>query len=170
MTTAQPRPDRRAGDGRDPYDDAVVALDARSEKWDLYRAYDGRWIIRFGSDDPRSVSGATLRECLAAAVACVPLPAYPRRPVTTTQDLVVTKAGRAWAITDARSDYGRSEITTKAEAVAALARWREREAEIQAEWDAAYAHLVGQGVEWQDFRWTRTSFQPASSQPSQVQP
>jgi hypothetical protein len=139
--------------------DALVAqLDERGERWSLYRAALGHWVVSMGDgrDDPaaRSVDGQTIGEALAAAVAKPRLPVIPRRPEPLGY-LTIRKAtaGDPWWV-EQDGHYVTGTRTRKA-AQEYIDRAQQRHAQAQEAWLREHGHFVDTHVEGVDFYWAK---------------
>jgi hypothetical protein len=139
-------------------DAMVAALDGRSaatnEKWDLYRCFDGDWIVALRGDDKaadREARGATIVTALEAAINSPRLPTVPPAPtILRACTMTVAKEGNSWKIVYPDGTwFGRS--PTKKAAVATVARIEARTVEAYDAWVDKYGALVANGVEGVDY-------------------
>lgn len=139
-------------------DAMVAALDERSattnEKWDLYRCFDGDWIVALRGDDKagdREARGATIATALEAAINSHRLPVVPPAPtILRACMMTVTKEGNSWKMVYPDGTwYGRS--STKKAALEAAARIEARTVAAHDAWVDKYGALVANGVEGVDY-------------------
>jgi hypothetical protein len=139
-----------------PIEAAIAMLDARGEKWDLYRCHDKDWIVNLGGGTPnqRTARGSTIQEALEAAVLSIPLPLVPRRPPEYVNLTVRKEECGKWAIFDGQSRLTGA-IQTKTKAHEAAIQLETSSARGLNEWRTKYDSIVSTGREGVDFRWAR---------------
>lgn len=133
----------------------VARLDAKygQQGWDIYRAYNGRWIARGRSDKDAVCDGDTIEASLAALAAYVPLPVVPPLPRRLGRGgfTAARQSSTAWRLDYLGDTYAYS-LPTKKAAYALADQIVERTDAAIAEWHRRYGELVANGREGVDYR------------------
>jgi hypothetical protein len=138
-------------------DAMVAALDGRSadtnEKWDLYRCFDGDWIVALRGDDKaadREARGATIATALEAAINSHRLPVVPPAPtILRAWQALITKSSTWWALS--YQNGGFCHASTKKAALEAAGRIEARTVAEYDAWVDKYGALVANGIEGVDY-------------------
>lgn len=135
-------------------DELVAQLDAKycANGWDIFRAYDDRWIARWRNDKDSVHSCDTIEAALAALAAYVPLPVVPPLPRRLARgSFAAVRMATGWRLDYRGETYARA-LPTKKAAYALADQIVERTDAAIAEWHRRYGELVANGREGVDYR------------------